>query len=54
MVAGKYDSYADYVWQNRRLFPDVYGEEHEEEKDIDWDYVNDMQRDEAKMSEVKE
>jgi hypothetical protein len=34
-----------------RLFPDVYGEEYEEEKDIDWDYVSDMQRDEARMRE---
>lgn len=50
MVAGRYNSYADYVWQNRRLFPDVYGEELEEkEEDIDWDYVSDMQRDEAKL-----
>lgn len=50
MIAGRYNDYTDYVWQNRRLFPDVYGEEFEEkEEDIDWDYVSDMQRDEARM-----
>jgi hypothetical protein len=53
MIAGRYNDYTDYVWQNRRLFPDVYGEEHEEEKDIDWDYVSDMQRDDFMMREGK-
>lgn len=51
MVAGRYDSYADYVWQNRRLFPDVYGKEHEDEKIIDWDSVSDIQRDDFMMRE---
>ena len=51
MIAGRYNDYADYVWKNRRLFPDVYDEEHEEEMDIDWDSVSNMQRDDFMMRE---
>lgn len=35
MTAGRYNSYADYVFQNRELFPDVYREDEEPEEDIE-------------------
>jgi hypothetical protein len=54
MIAGRYNDYTDYVWQNRHLFPDIYGEESEEEEEaVDWDYVSDMQRDDFMMREGK-